>query len=58
MLLLMTSGLYFSSSAHMLSVPVLLLFRSDLISFLISACVKGVNISFGGTSFIGVVVSS
>ena len=54
----MTSGLYFSSSAHMSSVPVLLLFRSDLIPFLISYCAKGVNISFGGTCFIAVVVSS
>ena len=43
-LMWMTSGLYFSSSAHMLSVPVLLLFCSDLIAFLISSCVKGVNI--------------
>ena len=57
-LLWITSGLYFSSSAHMLSVPALLLFRSDLIAFLISSCVKGLTISFGGTCFIGVVVSS
>ena len=57
-LLWMTSGLYFSSSAHMLLVPALLLFRSDLIAFLISSCVKGLTISFGGTCFIGVVVSS
>ena len=56
-LLRMTSGLYFSSSAHMLSVPALLLFRSDLIEFLISSCVKGLNISFGATCFIGAVVS-
>ena len=54
----MTSGLYFSSSAHMLSVPLLLLFRNDLVSFLISSCVNGVNISFGAMCFIGVVVSS
>ena len=54
----MTPGLYFSSSAHMLSCPALLLFRSDLIAFLISSCVKGLNISFGGMCFIGVVVSS
>ena len=54
----MTSGLYFSSSAHMLSVPVLLLFCNDLVAFLISSCVNSVNISFGGMCFIGVVVSS
>ena len=52
----------FSSSGYspdlaMLSVPVLLLFRNDIIAFLISSCVKGVNISFGGTCFIGVVSS-
>ena len=42
----------------MLSVPVLLLFRNDLVALLISSCASGVNISFGGMCVIGVVVSS
>ena len=54
----MTYVLYFSSSAHMLSVPVLLLFRNDLVAFLVFSCANGVIISFGGMCFIGVVVSS